>query len=115
MPCSFIEQFHANISTTEIHKAILKHVSTLQFLSLFVLMFSADRRDPKKALDPVRAVPFLYPKPAVPERPLLPKPPVSAKPVLPIPSALTAEAVKLRAHTEDGKPGDSPAQVTAEH
>lgn len=68
---------------------------------------AAERRDPKKAPDPVR--PLLLPKPPVPERPLLPKPPVSAKPVLPASCAVAGE-IKIRSLSEDGKPGDSPTQ-----
>lgn len=69
---------------------------------------AAERRDPKKAPDPVR--PLLHPKPPVPERPLLPKPPVSAKPVLPAPCATAGDTVKIRSLSEDGKAEDSPAQ-----
>lgn len=69
---------------------------------------AAERRDVKKAPDPVR--PLLHPKPPVPERPLLPKPPVSAKPVLPAACSAAGDTVKIRSLSEDGKAGDSPAQ-----
>ncbi|XP_055011858.1 capping protein, Arp2/3 and myosin-I linker protein 2 [Boleophthalmus pectinirostris] len=68
---------------------------------------AAERRDPKKAPDPVR--PLLHPKPPVPERPLLPKPPVSAKPILQVPA--TGGTGKIRSLSEDGKAVDTPAQI----
>uniref|UniRef100_A0A3B4VAM7 Capping protein regulator and myosin 1 linker 2 n=1 Tax=Seriola dumerili TaxID=41447 RepID=A0A3B4VAM7_SERDU len=91
---------------------------------------SSDPRHPIRALDPVRPDPPLQPKPALPERPigpLPPKPAIAAKPPLPTPAApagggarpssappssSSAERVQLRAHTHDGRPGESLAQVT---
>ncbi|XP_050929608.1 capping protein, Arp2/3 and myosin-I linker protein 2 isoform X2 [Lates calcarifer] len=89
---------------------------------------SSDPRHPIRALDPTRPDPPLHPKPALPERPigpLPPKPAVAAKPPLPTPTApagggvhassappssSSAERVQLRAHTHDGRPGESTAQ-----
>ncbi|XP_072291098.1 capping protein, Arp2/3 and myosin-I linker protein 2 isoform X2 [Eucyclogobius newberryi] len=68
---------------------------------------AAERRDPKKAPEPVR--PLIYPKPPVSERPSLLKPPVSAKPILPV-HAAAGDTVKSRSLSEDGKAVDSPAQ-----
>lgn len=73
---------------------------------------AAERKDQKKAPDPVR--PLLLPKPPVPERPILPKPPVSAKPVLPAPCAPTGDTIKIRSLSEDGKAGESPAQIESQ-
>ncbi|KAA8590692.1 hypothetical protein FQN60_014626 [Etheostoma spectabile] len=82
---------------------------------------AADPRHPMRALDPIRPDPPLYPKPAVPERPVVPLPPkpaVAAKPPLPTPArpasapppSSPAGRVQLRAHTFDGRPGESTAQ-----
>lgn len=82
-----------------------------------------------RAVDPIRLDPPLHPKPAFPERPigpLPPKPAIAAKPPLPTPAApagggarpssapptsTSAERVQLRAHTHDGRPGETTAQV----
>nr|XP_020468339.1 capping protein, Arp2/3 and myosin-I linker protein 3-like [Monopterus albus] len=87
---------------------------------------SADPRHPMTALDPTRLHPPLYPKPALPDRPIAPLPPkpaIAAKPPLPTlaaplrgvacPSSApssSAEAVQLRAHMHDGRPGETTAQ-----
>ncbi|XP_029289434.1 capping protein, Arp2/3 and myosin-I linker protein 2 isoform X2 [Cottoperca gobio] len=88
---------------------------------------SADPRHPMRALDPIRPDPPLHPKPTVPERPigpLPPKPAVAAKPPIPTPgspagggtrpssappSSSSAGRVQLRAHTHDGRPGETTA------
>ncbi|XP_070763209.1 capping protein, Arp2/3 and myosin-I linker protein 2 [Enoplosus armatus] len=89
---------------------------------------SADPRHPVRALDAIRLDPPLHPKPALPDRPagpLPPKPAVAAKPPVPTPAAPagggarpssappssgSAERVQLRAHTHDGRPGETTAQ-----
>ncbi|TMS05221.1 Capping protein, Arp2/3 and myosin-I linker protein 3 [Larimichthys crocea] len=89
---------------------------------------SADPRHPMRALDPIRPEPPLHPKPVLPERPsgpLPPKPVIAAKPPIPTPatpaggsarpssappSSSSAERVQLRAHTPDGRPGETTAQ-----
>lgn len=86
---------------------------------------SADPRHPMRAPDPIQPDPPLHLKPALPERPigpLPPKPAIVAKPPLPTPagggarpssappSSSTAERVQLRAHTHDGRPGETTAQ-----
>uniref|UniRef100_A0A3Q3J5C8 CARMIL C-terminal domain-containing protein n=1 Tax=Monopterus albus TaxID=43700 RepID=A0A3Q3J5C8_MONAL len=91
------------------------------------LSTSSDPRHPMTALDPTRLHPPLYPKPALPDRPIAPLPPkpaIAAKPPLPTlaaplrgvacPSSApssSAEAVQLRAHMHDGRPGETTAQV----
>ncbi|XP_058501484.1 capping protein, Arp2/3 and myosin-I linker protein 2 [Solea solea] len=89
---------------------------------------SADPRHPIRVLEYIRPDPPLHPKPAVPDRPvgpLPPKPAIAAKPPLPTPAApagggacppfahppsSSAERVQLRAHTHDGRPGESTTQ-----
>uniref|UniRef100_A0A8C4ELX5 Capping protein regulator and myosin 1 linker 2 n=1 Tax=Dicentrarchus labrax TaxID=13489 RepID=A0A8C4ELX5_DICLA len=79
---------------------------------------SSDPRHPMRALDPIRPDPPLHPKPALPERPigpLPPKPAIAAKPPFPTPAApadggISVERVQLRAHTHDGRPGETTAQ-----
>ncbi|XP_070687396.1 capping protein, Arp2/3 and myosin-I linker protein 2 [Pempheris klunzingeri] len=89
---------------------------------------SADPRHPMRALDPLQPDLSLHPKPALPERPigpLPPKPVTAAKPPLATPAApagggaraspappfsSSAERVQLRAHTHDGRPGETTAQ-----
>ncbi|KAG7521566.1 capping protein, Arp2/3 and myosin-I linker protein 3-like [Solea senegalensis] len=89
---------------------------------------SADPRHPIRVLEHIRPDPPLHPKPAVPDRPvgpLPPKPAIAAKPPLPTPAApagggacppfahppsSSAERVQLRAHTHDGRPGESTTQ-----
>ncbi|XP_040894620.1 capping protein, Arp2/3 and myosin-I linker protein 2 [Toxotes jaculatrix] len=89
---------------------------------------SSDPRHPIRTLDPLRPDPPLLPKPAIPERPVGPLPPrpaIAAKPPIPTPAApagggarpssappssSSAERVQLRAHTQDGSPGESTAQ-----
>ncbi|XP_071344816.1 capping protein, Arp2/3 and myosin-I linker protein 2 isoform X2 [Trachinotus anak] len=86
---------------------------------------SSDPRHPIRALEPIRPNPPLHPKPTLPERPigpLPPKPAITAKPPLPTPAAhavrpssappssSSAERVQLRAHTQEGRPGESPTQ-----
>ncbi|XP_008292680.1 capping protein, Arp2/3 and myosin-I linker protein 2 [Stegastes partitus] len=90
---------------------------------------SADPRHPMTALDPIRPEPLLYPKPTLPERPIAPlpsKPAIAAKPPLPTPAvpveggappssapltSSSSEQAQLRAHTHDGRPGETRAQV----
>ncbi|XP_059190926.1 capping protein, Arp2/3 and myosin-I linker protein 2 [Centropristis striata] len=80
---------------------------------------SADPRHPIKALDPIRPELPLYPKPAMP-----PKPAIAAKPSLPTPASPSGGGVRpssaspssstgrvqLRAHTHDGRSGETTAQ-----
>ncbi|XP_078024393.1 capping protein, Arp2/3 and myosin-I linker protein 2 isoform X2 [Epinephelus lanceolatus] len=93
---------------------------------------SSDPRHPMRALDPIRPEPPLHPKPALPERPigpLPPKPAIAAKPPIPTPaspagggvrlssappSSSSAERVQLRAHTHDGRPGETTGQIESQ-
>ncbi|XP_060933282.1 capping protein, Arp2/3 and myosin-I linker protein 2 [Limanda limanda] len=89
---------------------------------------SADPRHLIRVLDPIRPDPPLHPKPSLHDRPfgsLPPKPAIAAKPPLPTPAAPAgggarpssappsssmAERVPLRAHTRDGRLGESAVQ-----
>ncbi|XP_062245655.1 capping protein, Arp2/3 and myosin-I linker protein 2 isoform X1 [Platichthys flesus] len=89
---------------------------------------SADPRHLISVLDPIRPDPPLHPKPSLHDRPfgsLPPKPAIAAKPPLPTPAASAGggarpssappsssmvERVPLRAHTRDGRPGESAVQ-----
>lgn len=90
---------------------------------------SADPRHPMTALDPIRPEPLLFPKPAIPERPMAPLPPskpaIAAKPHLPTPAvpveggarpssapptSSSTEQALARARTHDGRPGETTAQ-----
>ncbi|XP_035013107.2 capping protein, Arp2/3 and myosin-I linker protein 2 isoform X2 [Hippoglossus stenolepis] len=89
---------------------------------------SSDPRHLIRVLDPIRPDPPLHPKPSLHDRPfgsLPPKPAIAAKPPLPTPAAPAgggarpssappsssmAERVPLRAHTRDGRPGESAVQ-----
>ncbi|XP_054865206.1 capping protein, Arp2/3 and myosin-I linker protein 2 isoform X2 [Amphiprion ocellaris] len=89
---------------------------------------SADPRHPMTALDPIRPEPLLFPKPAIPERPIAPlpsKPAIAAKPHLPTsavpveggarpssspPTSSSTEQALLRAHTHDSRPGEATEQ-----
>ncbi|XP_044049141.1 capping protein, Arp2/3 and myosin-I linker protein 2 isoform X3 [Siniperca chuatsi] len=89
---------------------------------------SSDPRHPMRPLDAIQLDSTLHPKPAFPERligPLPPKPAIAAKPPLHTtaapagggarpssapPLSSSAERVQLRAHTHDGRPGETTAQ-----